>query len=84
MSIDGSQATGTEGPAQAGGSAPLANGGVIQTALSTAQPSYISTAAQVNTSLDIYWFTGDRRNKNLFCETDKFGIPKFDGSKIRY
>ena len=83
LSLDGSHTSGTEGQAPAPPTS-LANGGVIQIAQSAAQPSYISTSAQMNTSLDIYWYANDRRNKNLFCETDKFGIPKFDGSKIRY
>ena len=56
---------------------------ISQTATGS-QDIQISQSAQVNTSLDIYWFSGDRRNKNLYCELDKFGIAKFDGNKIRY
>ena len=44
----------------------------------------VSQAIQINTSLDKYWFQGDRRNKNLQCDIDKFNVPRFDGNKIRY
>ena len=83
MSLDGSNTSAAEAPGGPAQSTSLANG-VIQVAQSAAQPSYISQSAQINTSLDIYWYDGDYRNKNLCCELDKFGIAKFDGNKIRY
>ena len=83
MSLDGTNTSAAEAPAGPAQATSIANG-VIQVAQSAAQPTYISQSAQVNTSLDIYWYDGDWRNKNLYCELDKFGIAKFDGNKIRY